>query len=137
MLSQRKEIAPRAGKKPVATLTSAVESGREAYLRGLAELQETMECTQQQNRLMEKAKMINLEEDTRAAARLPTGDCRSRRQGENGLLYALRLINYVQENERGKMAEEIQAREEEKRDKRLKKALLDERQRIIFKKQQR
>ena len=50
----------------------------------------------------------------------------NRRKLENGLLYALRLITYVQENEREKMVQEMEAREDEKKDKKLKKALLDE-----------
>ena len=41
-------------------------------------------------------------------------------------MYALRLITYVQENEREKMLQEMDVREEEKKDKKLKKALLDE-----------
>ena len=137
LLSQRKDAASRAGKKPGAPLAPGLEKEKDAYLRGLVELQETMERTQQQNKLMERAKMSGLDKEARAAKLLETGDAQTRRKGENGLLYALRLINYVQENEREKMAQEIEAREEEKKDKRLKKALLDEQQRLIFKKQQR
>ena len=51
---------------------------------------------------------------------------RGRRKMENGLLYALRLLTYVQENEREKMVQEMDAREEENKDKKLKKVLLDE-----------
>ncbi len=57
---------------------------------------------------------------------------KTRQKGANGLLYALRLINYVQESERERMVEEMEAKEEENRAKRLKKAFLDEQQRIIF-----
>ena len=39
--------------------------------------------------------------------------CQSRRKGENGLLYALRLLNYVQDNERDKLVLETKAKEAE------------------------
>ena len=85
-----------------------------------------MEQAQQSNKLMEKAKMFNLDKESRVEKLIENRDIRTRRKGENGLLYALRLINYVQENEREKMVQEMEAREEEKKDKKLKKALLDE-----------
>ena len=88
--------------------------------------------------LLEKAKQINQQDVTSIEKRIAQkSNVRERYKIEDGLMYALRLITYVQENEREKMLQEMDVREEEKKDKKLKKALLDEKQRLIFKKEQR
>ena len=92
-----------------------------------------MESKKLNHLLLEKAKAINQEDVTSIEKSIAnTTNVRERYKMEDGLMYALRLITYVQENERDKMVQELEVREEEKKEKKLKKILLDEQQKLIF-----
>ena len=65
------------------------------YIKSLKDLHHTMELTSQNNQLLEKASMLNQDKTESKEKLIESRGVRERLKGENGLLYALRLINYV------------------------------------------
>ena len=87
-------------KKPIAPKSASTNKEKESYLKGIKDLESTMEKKRLNHLLLQKAKEQNLEDEisnekTDLETFTKERNVKERYKMEDGLMYALRLITYV------------------------------------------